>query len=381
MLPTLVSGGMGGTEVYAENLVLHLRENADERLDITVVRGRQPNHFQPVNTSKTIYRDNFRDITIDAVTSGLTHGSKAWAWLSSTLRRHSIWSDIESAAGGRIDIAVYPLSAVQPAPRGRTKTVSIIHDVQHRDMPGAFTVAQRIYRKFTYERPASRAAAVVTVSDFSRESVISHLRVDPTRVRRVYPGIDTTIFHAAASPELLTEPARTMAAGKPVAQALLFFPARALPHKNHARLLAAVAKLRERWPDLRLILSGSDGEALGTLPDYVTHVGNISAVQVRDLYRVSTVVFPSLYEGFGFPPLEALATGATVVSSRVGALAEWKTEAVVFVNPSSVESISEGIEATLQRTVTKISDPTTVVASTFNWKTTADEITELLVNL
>jgi hypothetical protein len=54
---------------------------------------------------------------------------------------------------------------------------------------------------------------------------------------------------------------------------------------------------------------------------------------------------------------------------------------VVFVNPWSVESISEGIEATLQRTVSKISHSTTGMASTFNWKTTADEITELLVTL
>ena len=375
MLLTLATGRLGGTEVYAENLVEKLRQTHDSRFDFTIVRSSQSG-----NRDSGAHRDaqsdepHFRTITVEDVTAGTSHLTKLRAWLGSFVRRRRIWADIELAAGGQVDVALFPLTAVQPKPLRRMKTVTVIHDLQHLDNPDAFTIAQRIYRKLAYERPARRADAVVTVSDFSRESVITRLRIEPTRVTRIYPGIDASLFTPGGPADELSEPARSLASKG----TLLYFPARALAHKNHRRLFEAVSLVRATHTEIRLILSGSDAAQLGKLPDFVEHVGNVTAVQVRDLYRVARlVVFPSLYEGFGFPPLEALSTGASVVASTAGALPETLAARAILVDATDPESIRDGIEQALRNEAAEV----VFDASPFDWKSTRDQIADLLASL
>ncbi len=392
MMLTLASGRMGGTEVYAENLVANLRALNDDRFDITVVRAEQrhtASSGQPVSTSSPVIgrtdtrSEHFRDVTVPFLTAGVTHGQKLLAWLGALTRRRRVWSFIERAAGGPVDIAFYPFTAVQPQPPTSTKPVVVVHDLQHLDMPSAFTVAQRWYRRLAYELPGARASAIVTVSDFTSASVIEHLRVSREKIHRVYPGIDTDLFR----PGQRTVPA----------DPVLYYPARGLPHKNHARLFRAVERVRQAHPNLTLILSGSDESSLHPLPDFVVHVGNITPTEIRDLYRgVTAVVFPSLYEGFGFPPLEALATGTPVVASRAGALPEVLAESAILVDQHSVESIAAGIELALTQRIPSGGTGTPHASSTshdpnaarapqsvaaFTWSKTAEDVLSVLAEL
>jgi glycosyltransferase involved in cell wall biosynthesis len=380
MMLTLASGRMGGTEVYAENLVENLRQLDDDRFQFIIVRARQraagrstprsaPRSAPHVESrgSATISNETaFQTVTLDFITAGVTHAQKLWAWIASTVLRRRIWREIESAAGGEIDIAFYPFTAVQPRPRRGTKSIVVVHDLQHLDMPHAFTWAQRIYRRIAYERPSMTCDAVVTVSDFTSASVIEHLGVPSTRIHRVYPGIDTDLFR----------PGTRTAPVEPV----LYYPARGLPHKNHQRLFRAVERARELHPGLTLILSGSDEQSLHPLPDFVVHVGNITPENVRDLYRgVTAVVFPSLYEGFGFPPLEALATGTPVVASRAGALPEVLAEHAILVDQLDVTSITDGIERALTKSHSSShSSPDSANAvAHFTWSKTAENVVDV----
>ena len=138
------------------------------------------------------------------------------------------------------------------------------------------------------------------ISEFVRERVIERLALDPDHVHAVWLGVDHERFTPA--PHVEREP-------------LLLYPARPWPHKNHARLFEAFALIRRTRPDLRLVLTGVGHDA-ATLPVGV-EARSVSGGELIELYRrAACLVFPSLYEGFGLPPIEAMACGCPVAAAR-----------------------------------------------------------------
>ena len=120
------------------------------------------------------------------------------------------------------------------------------------------------------------------------------------------------------------------------ASRFLLYPARPWPHKNHARLFDAFAVLRQRHPELRLVLTGSGHEGR-PLPPGVEALGDVPIASRVDLYRrAALMVFPSLYEGFGLPPVEAMACACPVASSSAGSLPEVCGDAARLFDPDSI---------------------------------------------
>jgi glycosyltransferase involved in cell wall biosynthesis len=154
------------------------------------------------------------------------------------------------------------------------------------------------------------------------------LGLDPTRVHVVPHGIDHTLFRP----------------GDEEREPFLLYPARPWPHKNHARLIEAFALLRESRPRLRLVLTGGGLERLDPLPEGVSRLGTVSSDRIASLYRrAACLVFPSLYEGFGLPPLEAMASGCPVAAADAGAIPEICGDAAVLFDPTDPEAIAAGI--------------------------------------
>jgi glycosyltransferase involved in cell wall biosynthesis len=126
----------------------------------------------------------------------------------------------------------------------------------------------------------------------------------------------------------------------------LLYPARPWPHKNHARLYEAFALLRRGRPELRLVLTGHGD--FGRVPDGVEVRGLVSRAELVDLYRrAAALVFPSLYEGFGQPPLEAMACGCPVAVSNAASLPEVCGDAARLFDPHDAEAIAAAVEDVL----------------------------------
>jgi len=221
----------------------------------------------------------------------------------------------------------YPFTI--PFPRAALPTAVTIHDLMHREHAGLPRSWRRFVRRYTYDHGARRARLVIVPSEFYRRRAHELLGIPVERIRVVGHGVDHARFHPDAEQR----------AG------FLLYPAEPWPHKNHQRLLQAFARLRAERPGLELVLAGS---GFRDLPAGVRTVGRVSADELATLYRrAGALAFPSLYEGFGLPPLEAMASGCPVACSSAGALPETCGEAAAFFDPTSVDEIVAAVSRAL----------------------------------
>jgi glycosyltransferase involved in cell wall biosynthesis len=289
----LVPGRVGGSETYVRGLLGALGDG------VTVFENERPDRSDPAR--------------LVAMTYGMTVGPRLRV---------------------PVDVLHYPLTV--PVPRFDGPTVVTLHDLQHVELPSFFSRGERLFRRFAYERAARRADVVVTPSAHARDAAAERLGIDRERVVVAPHGVDHSRFFTADSEQ----------------ERFLVYPANMWPHKNHARLLEGLARASDR--SIELVLTGNDygrrdellahAARLG-IDDRVRHVGFVEHDELpRLLRRARAMIFPSLYEGFGQPPLEAMACGCAVASSVDGALAEVCGGAVLELDPRDVDSIAAAID-------------------------------------
>ncbi len=229
---------------------------------------------------------------------------------------------------GALDAVHYPFTVVLP--RLDVPSAVTLHDAQHLDLPHLFSRAERLYRVLAYHRSARAARLVIVPSAFVRDRVVARLRIRADRIRVIHHGVDDGRFSPT---EIEREP-------------FLVYPAKPWPHKNHKRLFEAFALVRRKRPELRLVLTG--GGRFDPVPEGVEIKGLVSTDELVSLYRrASALVFPSLYEGFGLPPLEAMACGTPVAAARAGSLPEVCGDAARLFDPASPDEIASAIRDVL----------------------------------
>ncbi|MCM6761778.1 glycosyltransferase family 4 protein [Rathayibacter sp. ZW T2_19] len=317
---TVDPGGMGGGETYARALTrLLVPRPGEDGLRVRVLVPENARGFS----------EGVPEQVADGVVSGAGHRRRAVGMLQALARTVRLRRRLE-----RDEILYFPFTVPLPWPSRRQGHVQMLFDLQHRDLPELFPRVERVFRRVAYEATARRADAVITISAFTKSRIVELLGIPEERVHVSHLGVDTSRFR----PNLGER------------DDFVFFPARAWPHKNHARLFEAMRLLRADGHGLRLVLTGGDLDRLGELPDFVEWRGHVAPEELAELYRRAAVLaFPSLYEGFGFPPIEAMASGCPVAAADAGSLPEICGDAAVYVDPLDPRSIADGILEAIAR--------------------------------
>jgi glycosyltransferase involved in cell wall biosynthesis len=228
-------------------------------------------------------------------------------------------------------------------------SIYVPQDLQHVHLPELFTPFELRWRNITYSTLARRAAITVAQSQFGRDDLIRNLGLESGRVR-IIPYASVLETYPDATPEQIRLLRERLGTEGPFA----LYPAQTWPHKNHGKLLEALAHLRgERATVVRLVLTGRQNDffpevrrrvdELG-LGSQVRFLGYVEPAELKALYRMARIlVVPSLFEGFGMPVIEAFGIGLPVACSRTPALAETADEAALLFDPEDVHGMASAI--------------------------------------
>lgn len=249
------------------------------------------------------------------------------------------------------DIVHWPISFMHgPAVPAGARRVLTVLDLQHEFFPQFFSRRDRILRRLRWLPSARAADHVIAISDFTKRTVCDRYDVPPERVTAIPLGLRRSFTRPRDASALQLSPLVEAAGAR-----WFLYPASPLPAKNHARLLDALRLYRERFdPDARLVLTGPRLHSWNTverriaetgLGDAVVRLGHVDDTTLHALYAQCTgVIFPSLFEGFGLPVLEAIAVGCPVAASHAGSLPEVVGSAGHTFAPEHVEEIVGGLE-------------------------------------
>jgi glycosyltransferase involved in cell wall biosynthesis len=223
-------------------------------------------------------------------------------------------------------------------------------DLQYLHLAEFFTRRQRLVRSKWDREFCGRAARVVVASEFGRQELVDRLGVERNKIAVVNVGPGTSAY----SPPTTAEIEKTrLELGLPGSFAL--YPAQTWPHKNHLRLLEAVACLRDRGLAIPLVCCGYKNAFYAELArramelrltDLVSFPGFVEPIQLRSLFALArAVVFPSLFEGGGMPVFEAFMAGVPLACSNVTCLPEQVGDAALTFDPRDMRAIASSLES------------------------------------
>ncbi len=322
----LVPGVVGGSESYATGLLTALTQRADVEVTAFALRAFVSRHRELAAAMNTVVAPlpEGRHVVRRVVAEN--------SWLPGQLRKNGF--DIVHHLGGIV-------------PRSPLPAVVTLHDLQYLAYPEYFSATKRHYLNATQGRSLARAHRVMAISEFTRTQAIEQFGLDPGKVVVVPPVLDLP-------PPPDDAERRAVRKTFDLARDFVLYPAATYPHKNHLTLVRAFAKTcADR--DVDLVLTGATGAGAwgsahstsaqinalsGSLgvETRVRQLGYVSRRQLGALYaEAAMVAFPSRFEGFGLPVVEAMALGCPVVAAEATALPALVGGAGLLVDPDDVD--------------------------------------------
>jgi glycosyltransferase involved in cell wall biosynthesis len=319
-----LTGPMTGIEVYMLELLGALARTG--RLDLTTLSWSPLGLDLPgVREVVPVHRPELADSSLRATLWKLWFDQ--WACLRTAPRDRGI---VVHGMGGFLPFAL----------RRRDRAVVTVHDLGWQAHPELYNRRVRLMYRGLFPWAVRRADRFIAVSRYTADDLMRRAGVPASKIDVVYHGVDPLFLTPPAGPGPFAGPPYFLAVGG------------VSPRKNTRRLIEAFARWSERGDrrgDYRLLITGTsldpDFVAGGGLPPKVQLLGYVDKAELPGLYAgAAAFLYPAIYEGFGLPIVEAMASGAPVVTSTTGAAPEIAGGAAVLVDPLDVAGIEAGIE-------------------------------------
>ncbi len=336
-----------GLSRYAEQLAAHLLRNHADQVDLSFFYNAHSGHQLPASLRAAKVR------TVQL-------GQPAWrlSVLATQLLRLPFY-----------ERKIFPLPPYTPTPPHlyhaaehllpylHSPTVLTVHDLVFERHPEHHTRKNRLFLQVGMRLFVRAAHTIIAVSQQTKRDLIEFYHTPAAKIRVIYEGIDTEFgpvtpdevqrIHRHYSPDASNEAVRPY----------LLMVGTLNPRKNHAAAMRALVRLKAQGFPHRLLIVGGEGWLFGpvqkvvdelNLGGDVTFTGHVAAADLPALYAgADCLLLPSLYEGFGFPVLEAMACGAPVVCSNVSSLPEVAGDAALTVAPTDDEALAAAIRRVL----------------------------------
>jgi glycosyltransferase involved in cell wall biosynthesis len=361
LTPVLPGGENGGAKVFVLELLRRLAEIAPQAEFVLLTQATAHEELAALD-STNVRRLMVLDMSPSPALRplGTKVLSRVLAHLPGRLRRAAArlryaLLTLSKRSGSRsllrdlgVDLLFCPFTAPTYFELG-VPTVSVIYDLQYKTYPEFFPEADVAQRDRTFVDAARRSTALVAISEYSRQAAIEHGRLDPAHIKTIHLHVSQHSLRNAPRDESILSRLQ-LVAGK-----FLIYPANFWKHKNHEMLLTAFGLARRSGlaDDIHLVCTGAPGvrqqwlkqAAHGLdLQDHVLFPGYLGNAELLALVTNSAgVIFPSLYEGFGLPVVEAMATGVPVACSNVTSLPEVAGDAAILFDPRMPEQIAQAM--------------------------------------
>jgi glycosyltransferase involved in cell wall biosynthesis len=331
-------GKMGGVETYVRNLISNLQEYNSNCRFVLLCDKKNFAQFNLYDPSFSFEEINFP--------------KHSFRWFVRGIIKKSFHIDLLSPVFAKMDLDVihHPFSFLEPS-NLKTPSVVTFIDMQHEFYPHLFTQKALNWRKVNYKRSVEEATRVISISEYTKHCLIDRYSIDPCKIDVVHLGYGKE-HHVIEDTDHLGVIKSKYGLHSP----FLYYPAATWPHKNHIRLLKALKIIKDQYSfDGELVLSGiakqmhpmilAEIKSLN-LSGTVKVLGYLPEDELPYLYNLARLmVFPSLFEGFGIPLVEAMACGCPIVCSNVTSIPEVVGDAAVMFSPDSVEDMAEKIWA------------------------------------
>jgi glycosyltransferase involved in cell wall biosynthesis len=255
------------------------------------------------------------------------------------------------------DLFISPHYNIPLLPVKAKKRLVVIHDVNHLAFYDKLSLSKKLYAKVMINRALRLSNCVMTVSEFSKSEIIKYTSQEPDKIKIVHFGIN----EEKIKENLLSEIVEGTKKELNLPDQFLLFVGNVKPHKNLISLLKAFEILLQKRGDYKLVIAGKkegfiteDREVFNfiesnpLLKENILFTGYLENKKLFGIYKLaSAFVFPSLYEGFGIPPLEAMACECPVIASNAASIPEVCGDSVLYINPYDPADIAEKIEIIL----------------------------------
>jgi glycosyltransferase involved in cell wall biosynthesis len=315
-------------------------------------------------------------------------------WLARIWHRLHLPIPIEIVTG-RLD-AFYSPDFTLPPTRPATRTLLTVHDLSFMRHPDAFVPSLRRYLELAVPRSIHRADVVLADSSHTHSDLLTLFGIPAEKVEVITPGVDARFRPIPRSGDRARLKERYGVGDEPYVLSL----GTVQPRKNYVRLIRAFARANEERPlatqpprsadsRMRLLIAGGRGWLYEDIfveadkHDYVRLLGFVDDEDLPALYRGAALfAFPSLYEGFGLPVLEAMACGVPVVCSNTSSLPEVAGDAALLVNPLDVDGLSAAMvrvleDAALRKTMISRG---LAQAARFTWERSARQLLHVITS-